>query len=96
MNKDTQTSSDYLFAHATDEIRRLKRQADFLYCYSQYLLDVGIGDVALLVAERVGPQVTVVGVDMYHGYCSTSVHHRSSAPSRLKGDGNARAHFIGG
>jgi ubiquinone/menaquinone biosynthesis C-methylase UbiE len=78
MSKDTQTQPEYVFAQSTDEIRRLKRQADFLRRYTQYLLDVagirsgmkvldvgtGIGDVAFLVAERVGPQGTVVGVDM--------------------------------
>jgi len=78
MNKDTQTPADYLFAQATDETRRLKRQADFLSRFTHSLLDAagitsgmkvldvgtGIGDVAFMVAERVGPQGTVVGVDM--------------------------------
>ena len=78
MSKDTQTYSDYLFAQATDETRRLKRQAEFLSRFTQSLLDAagitsgmkvldvgtGIGDVAFMVAERVGPQGTVVGVDM--------------------------------
>jgi ubiquinone/menaquinone biosynthesis C-methylase UbiE len=78
MSQDTHSSSDYLFAQGTDEIRRLKRQADFLRRFTQYLLEsagirpgmavldvgTGIGDVALLVAERVGLHGTVVGVDM--------------------------------
>src|SRR5579863_8917313 len=78
MNKDKETPADYLFAQATDETRRLRRQADFLSRYTRSLLDsagitsgmrvldvgTGIGDVAFLVAERVGPQGTVVGVDM--------------------------------
>jgi SAM-dependent methyltransferase len=78
MNKDTQTHSDYLFAQATDETRRLKRQAEFLSRFTHSLLDwagitsgmkvldvgTGIGDVAFMVAERVGSQGTVVGVDM--------------------------------
>jgi SAM-dependent methyltransferase len=78
MSQDTQAPSDYLFAQATDETRRLKRQADFLIRFTRYLLDsagitsgmqvldvgTGIGDVAFLAAERVGPQGTVVGVDM--------------------------------
>ena len=78
MIKDTQTYSDYLFAQATDETRRLKRQAEFLSRFTQSLLDAagitsgmkvldvgtGIGDVAFMVAERIGPQGTVVGVDM--------------------------------
>src|SRR5512135_3754717 len=78
MSKDTQTPADYLFAQATDETRRLKRQAEFLSRFTHFLLgsagitsgmkvlDVGtgIGDVAFLVAEQVGPQGTVTGVDM--------------------------------
>jgi SAM-dependent methyltransferase len=78
MSKDIQTQSDYLFAQATDEIRRLKRQAEFLSRFTHSLLDAagittgmkvldvgtGIGDVAFMVAERVGPQGTVVGVDL--------------------------------
>jgi SAM-dependent methyltransferase len=78
MNKDTQTPADYLFAQSTDETRRLKRQAEFLSRFTHFLLDAagitsgmkvldvgtGIGDVAFMVAERVGPQGTVVGIDM--------------------------------
>lgn len=78
MSKDKETPADYLFAQATDETRRLKRQAEFLSRYTHLLLDsagitagmkvldvgTGIGDVAFLVAERVGPQGTVTGVDM--------------------------------
>ncbi len=78
MSKDTQTHSDYLFAQGTDETRRLKRQADFLSRFTRSLLDsagltsgmkvldvgTGIGDVAFMVAERVGPQGTVTGVDL--------------------------------
>ena len=78
MSKDTQTHADYLFAQGTDETRRLRRQADFLSRFTRYLLDsagitsgmkvldvgTGIGDVAFMVAERVGPQGTVVGVDL--------------------------------
>jgi SAM-dependent methyltransferase len=78
MNQDQMTPTDYLFAQGTDETRRLHRQAQFLSRFTGYLLDVagitsgmkvldvgtGIGDVAFLVAERVGPQGTVVGVDM--------------------------------
>lgn len=78
MSKDTQTPAGYLFAQATDETRRLKRQAEFLSRFTHFLLDsagitsgmkvldvgTGIGDVAFLVAEQVGPQGTVTGVDM--------------------------------
>ncbi len=78
MSKDTQASVDYLFAHASDETRRLKRQAEFFSRFTHFLLDsagissgmrvldvgTGIGDVAFMVAEQVGPQGTVTGVDM--------------------------------
>ncbi|HEY7355057.1 MAG TPA: class I SAM-dependent methyltransferase [Ktedonobacterales bacterium] len=78
MSKETQTYSDYLFAQATDETRRLKRQSQFFSHFTSHLLDsagitagmkvldvgTGIGDVAFMVAERVGPQGAVVGVDM--------------------------------
>ena len=78
MSNGTQTPADYLFAQAPDETRRLKRQAEFLSRFTHFLLDsagitsgmkvldvgTGIGDVAFLVAERVGPQGTVTGVDM--------------------------------
>ena len=78
MSKDTTTHSDYLFAQAPDEARRLKRQAEFLHRFTSYFLEsagiragmqvldvgCGIGDVAFLVAERVGPQGRVIGVDM--------------------------------
>jgi SAM-dependent methyltransferase len=78
MSKGTQTPADYLFAQAPDETRRLKRQAAFLSRFTHFLLDsagitsgmnvldvgTGIGDVAFLVAERVGPQGMVTGVDM--------------------------------
>ena len=78
MSKDTQTHTDYLFAQGTDETRRLQRQADFLSRFTHSLLDAagitsgmrvldvgtGIGDVAFLVAERVGPQGTVTGIDL--------------------------------
>jgi SAM-dependent methyltransferase len=78
MSKDTQTHSDYLFAQSTDEVRRLKRQSEFFSRFTNHLLDsagistgmkvldvgTGIGDVAFMVARRVGPQGAVVGVDM--------------------------------
>ena len=78
MSQNTLSPSDYLFAQAPDEARRLKRQSEFFHrCTSAFLesaditpgmkvLDVGtgIGDVAFLLAERVGPQGTVVGVDI--------------------------------
>ena len=71
--------SDYTqFVDLTDEAKRLARQGHFFYRFTRRflesagitpgmkVLDVGsgAGDVALLVAEMVGPQGTVTGVDM--------------------------------
>src|SRR5690348_6863261 len=78
MSKHSQRPADYAFAQAPDETRRLKRQAELLSRFTRLLLDsagissgmkvldvgTGIGDVAFLVAEQVGPQGTVTGVDM--------------------------------
>jgi SAM-dependent methyltransferase len=78
MNQDPLSSSDYLFAQSTDEARRLKRQSDFFHRFTRAFLEsaeitpgmkvldvgTGIGDVAFMLAERVGPQGTVVGVDI--------------------------------
>lgn len=78
MSQDQETPSDCVFAQDTDETRRLQHQTEFFSRFIQGLLDAagitsgmqvlvsgpGFGDVAFLVAERVGPQGTVVGVDM--------------------------------
>ncbi|HEU5439159.1 MAG TPA: class I SAM-dependent methyltransferase [Ktedonobacterales bacterium] len=78
MSQDTPSPSDYLFAQATDEVRRLKRQSEFFHRFTSAFLEsagitsgmkvldvgTGIGDVAFMLAERVGPRGTVVGVDM--------------------------------
>jgi SAM-dependent methyltransferase len=78
MNQDPLSSSDYLFAQSTDEARRLKRQSDFFHRFTRAFLEsteitpgmkvldvgTGIGDVAFMLAERVGSQGTVVGVDI--------------------------------
>jgi len=76
------TPFDYThFVDLSEEAKRLERQGHFLYRFTRRLfetagistgmkvLDVGsgAGDVALLVAELVGPQGTVVGVDMNAG-----------------------------
>lgn len=76
------TPSDYThFVDLSEEAKRLERQGQFFYRFTRRLfetagittgmkvLDVGsgAGDVALLVAELVGPQGTVVGVDMNVG-----------------------------
>jgi 2-polyprenyl-3-methyl-5-hydroxy-6-metoxy-1,4-benzoquinol methylase len=78
MSQDIPSATDYLFAQAPEEVRRLKRQSEFFrrvtnaflesanIAAGMKVLDVGtgIGEVALMLAERVGPQGTVVGVDM--------------------------------
>jgi SAM-dependent methyltransferase len=78
MSRDTLSSSDYLFAQAPDETKRLKRQSEFFHGFTSAFLEfanvttgmkvldvgTGIGDVAFLRAERVGPQGMVVGVDI--------------------------------
>jgi ubiquinone/menaquinone biosynthesis C-methylase UbiE len=62
----------------SDDAKRLERQGNFVYRFTRRffetvgilrgmkVLDVGsgAGDVALLLAELVGPQGTVVGINM--------------------------------
>lgn len=78
MSQDTPSPSDYLFAQATDEVRRLKRQSEYFHRYTSAFLEsagittgmkvldvgTGIGDVAFMLTERVGPRGTVVGIDI--------------------------------
>ena len=68
MSQDTPSPSDYLFAQATDEARRLKRQSEFFHRFTSAFLEsanittgmkvldvgTGIGEVAFMLAERVG------------------------------------------
>lgn len=103
MSKDTPSHSSYLFAHATDEARRLKRQSAFLYRFTRYFLEsagitagmkvldvgCGIGDVAFMVAERVGPQGGVVGIDMNPAMIDL-------ARQRAQADGFTNVSFIQG
>ena len=72
------TNTSYVFGHSEEEIQRLVRQSRlFNPCTRRFLeqagisagmkvLDVGSGpgDVALLLADRVGPGGAVVGVDI--------------------------------
>lgn len=78
MSQGSLSPSDYLFAQATDEARRLKRQSEFFHRFTSAFLEsagittgmkvldvgTGIGEVAFMLAERVGPQGTVVGIDI--------------------------------
>lgn len=77
MSETTTTGSPYLFGHSEEETRRLQQQsrlfnpatrrllADAGVVRGMTVLDVGsgAGDVALLLAEVVGPEGTVIGVD---------------------------------
>lgn len=78
MSQSIQSETSYLLAHSSEEVRRLQRQADFVDSLTRRLfemagitpgmrvLDVGsgAGDVALLLAEYVGQQGSVVGVEL--------------------------------
>ncbi|HJT57089.1 MAG TPA: methyltransferase domain-containing protein [Ktedonobacteraceae bacterium] len=78
MSQSTQTETSYLLGHSNEEVRRLERQADFVNSLTTRLfetagiapgmrvLDVGsgAGDVALLLADYVGPEGSVVGVEL--------------------------------
>jgi SAM-dependent methyltransferase len=77
MSEGTIHGNSYLFGHSGDETQRLQKQARLFNPSARRLLeDAGItsgmkvldvgsgaGDVALLIAELVGAQGTVVGVD---------------------------------
>lgn len=77
MNEQDTSGDSYAFGHTQDEIRRVPLQAQVLNPFTRRLLaqagivsgmktlDVGsgAGDVTLLLAERVGPSGTVVGVE---------------------------------
>ena len=72
------TDTSYVFGHSEEEVQRLVRQSRFFNpCTRRFLeqagisagmkvLDVGSGpgDVAMLLADRVGPGGAVVGVDI--------------------------------
>jgi ubiquinone/menaquinone biosynthesis C-methylase UbiE len=77
MNGKSQSSRDYVLGHTDEELYRLQKQAKLWHhATSRFLEDVGIkagmkvldvgtgaGDVALLIAGRVGPYGQVIGVD---------------------------------
>lgn len=73
-------ANDYVLGHSARELERLRRQAQLVNPITrQYLIEAGIapgmrvldvgsgvGDVAFLAAELVGPSGEVVGVDRSH------------------------------
>jgi len=77
MNGKSQSSHHYLLGHSDEELWRLQKQAELWHpATRRFLEDVGIkagmkvldvgtgvGDVALLLADRVGPNGQVIGVD---------------------------------
>jgi SAM-dependent methyltransferase len=78
MSQSTQPVSNYPIAYSNEEVRRLERQAQFVNSQTRRLferasivsgmrvLDVGsgAGDVAFLLAEYVGQEGRVVGVEV--------------------------------
>lgn len=96
--------SDYTeFVDLSDEARRLERQGHFFYRFTRRffetagiapgmkVLDVGsgAGDDALLVAELVGQEGTVVGVDM-------NAHSLHIARQRVQAAGLSNVSFLEG
>ena len=77
MNDKNPSSQPYLLGHSDQELRRLQKQAALWHpATHRFLEEVGIkagmtvldvgtgaGDVALLLADRVGPDGQVIGVD---------------------------------
>src|SRR5581483_9249803 len=78
MNQSTQSDASYLPGYSEEEIRRLERQAQFINGLTRRLFEMtgiapgmrvlevgsGAGDVALLVAEYVGQEGSVVGIEL--------------------------------
>src|SRR6202166_2610863 len=79
MTHEEHTSSDrYVLGRTSQETRRLQTQASFMNPWTLRLfqqaeirpgmkildLGSGVGDVALLLAEIVGPQGTITGIDV--------------------------------
>jgi ubiquinone/menaquinone biosynthesis C-methylase UbiE len=77
MNGKNQSSQPYVLGHSDEELWRLQKQAELWHpATHRFLEEVGIkagmkvldvgtgaGDVALLLADRVGPDGQVIGVD---------------------------------
>ena len=77
MNGQNQSANDYVLGRSDEEMHRLQKQAELWHhATSRFLDDAGIeagmkvldvgtgaGDVALLLAGKVGPEGQVIGVD---------------------------------
>src|SRR5260370_13394677 len=103
--KTTESKSDatYVLGHPSGEEQRLQRLGQLQYASTRHLLtqagivpgmkvlDVGsgAGDVALLLADLIGPTGSIVGVDIYPTVLET-------ARARLQAAGFGRATFLAG
>ena len=97
------TDATYVMGHTSGEEQRLQRLGQLLYVFTKHLfehagiapgmkvLDVGsgAGDVALLLAELIGPTGSIVGVDVYPKVLET-------ARARLQAAGFEHATFLAG
>ncbi len=77
MNGKSQSSHHYVLGHSDEEMWRLQKQAELWHPATRRFLEdagikagmkvldvgTGVGDVALLLADRVGPDGQVIGVD---------------------------------
>src|SRR5437588_778597 len=78
MSESTATAPKYSLGHAQEEILRLQKQNEFfedftMRCFKEAVIKAGMkvldvgsgaGDVAMLLAEMVGPEGQVVGIDL--------------------------------
>ncbi len=100
---ENKTDATYILGHPTGEEQRLQRLGQVQYACTKHLfaqagiapgmnvLDVGSGpgDVALLLAELIGPTGSIVGVDVYPTVLET-------ARARLQAAGFQHATFQAG
>lgn len=103
MNTQKPSDATYVLGHPTREEERLRKLGQLLYPSTKHLfeqagitsgmkiLDVGsgTGDVALLLAELVGPTGSVVGVDVYPAGLDV-------ARARIQAGGLTNVSFIAG
>lgn len=103
MTTENKTDATYVMGHPKGEEQRLQRLGQLLYAFTKHffqqagiapgmkVLDVGsgAGDVALLLAELIGPTGSIVGVDVYPGVLE-------SARTRLQAAGFEHATFLAG
>ncbi len=93
MSTISQTDATYVMGHPIGEEERLQKLGQLLYPSTRHLfekagiapgmkvLDVGsgAGDVALLLAELVGPEGAIVGVDVYPAVLEAARVHVQAA-----------------